>query len=318
MNFNDINYKPSLDPNVEYWSDIKILTNNNDDDLDNKTQNKEENIYEKLNDTLNLIVLLPDSSQQKIIEDSIELIKSTLEEIDSIKNIPDTPEPDNPELEKPEPIVPESNIPELEKPEPIISDLDFPFMLPVIENIIIEENDFEYDTFIEILNDYLNNLQNIVTNYINGIEYYLVYANTKYAPKLKEYYNKNTEELPDDLKHIGDEIIKSQIIKNQKNRLFTKVSDVDNLAMPLNQFVLNNIKYERYNKINHMKENNIMNVHSNKELDRLLKDVERQNKNCLYNLYRQLNASNLLLEDCIEMQIREMQLKIILLKEGCL
>lgn len=118
------------------------------------------------------------------------------------------------------------------------------------------------------------------------------------------------------LEHLRDGVVRSQIIRNQKIRLFKKTHSVDNTLMHLRSWHAAEQQRERYYQEKYGDSGTYIDSHSNALLREARADYDSAYKSSLYDMYKYLNSSAVNLSDILNMTIKEAQAKGAMLKAG--
>lgn len=118
------------------------------------------------------------------------------------------------------------------------------------------------------------------------------------------------------LMHLKDEIIRSQIIRDQKIRLLKKTHNADCTVLQLRQWEAAEQCLERYYGEKLGGYETYINTESNGLLAGLQKKYEKNYCQALFNVYKYLNSSVIKMEDILEMCILEIKAKGKLLDSG--
>lgn len=118
------------------------------------------------------------------------------------------------------------------------------------------------------------------------------------------------------LEHLRDGVVRSQIIRNQKIRLFKKTHSVDNTLMHLRSWHAAEQQRERYYQEKYGDSGTYIDSHSNALLREARADYDSAYKSSLYDMYKYLNSSAVNLSDILNMMIKEAQAKGAMLKAG--
>ena len=118
------------------------------------------------------------------------------------------------------------------------------------------------------------------------------------------------------LEHLRDGVVRSQIIRNQKIRLFKKTHSVDNTLMHLRSWHAAEQQRERYYQEKYGDSGTYIDSHSNALLREARADYDSAYKSSLYDMYKYLNSSAVNLGDILNMTVKEAQAKGAMLKAG--
>jgi hypothetical protein len=229
--------------------------------------------------------------------------------------------------------------PEIEDPLPdILPILDFndeytyldaelPNLLPQATDIKIEIvtskslADIVRDTYIhdtiDLKEDYLKKLQTIMQKYLQ--EMIMIMAETgigKIEDLTKPYDGSAVSILNKNLQHLGDYVVRSQIVREQKIRLFKKTHNIDQTMMHMRAWHAAQKQRERYYAEEYGDSENYLNTQSNSLLRESRARYDKKYNHTLYDMYKYLNASVMIIDDTLNMSLKESQAKGTLLRNG--
>lgn len=302
-------YKPTIEYDKNYFTEgntIKNdLTNNNLDDLDNENEDTLKDIIDSIRDAYSF---LPQSIIT-LIENPLNIIAQIVDELPS--DIPYPSDTGDNIIINPLPGLDDTY------PDYIFGEGD-----SVIDVVIDEEDNKDEDMFNEyyydltcVIEDYIFKLRDIMNKYLSIILKTFGKNEPKLFNKLLYIYNASTKNISDDFKHISDSIIKTQFDRNMKERLYLKMYDADNTVSHIKSCKAVMLQKARYYNINKINEKTLTDALSNKILIENRKLYKKKYKTSFTNLYKYLNSSTVLLDDCINNVILESQSKIILLEK---
>lgn len=313
-------YRPKLGIHKRYNTDGEI-----EPIIDYQELTVEEKKEEQLVEVANQILAIKDVMSQlpadmmPIINTMINTLEFIFVQIDP-EYIPDTTNPGGePDID------PDIVITKPEEEEDEIPDEDKWLYSDVVPNIVIKTipqdkikliNKVYCGTLLEITKDYISTLKKTTNQYYIDIgmligehkQSGLSFAEKKYTYKSSDLKNKN-------LQHVSDFIVKSQIVRNQKQRMMNKLINEEESLNKITACELSRELSLRYEK-EQLKENNTYgDLFSNISLKESRLQYEQKMDNNLYELYKYLNSSVILLDECLRLYIREAQAKSILIKE---
>jgi len=171
-------------------------------------------------------------------------------------------------------------------------------------------------TLLEITKDYINELKKVTTQYFMDMGMLIMEHDKLNIDFLEKKYTYKTTDLKSkDLQHVSDFIIKSQIVRNQKQRLMDKLINEEE---SLNKIKACEVARElsiRYAKEEYRNNTVYHDLFSNISLKESRLSYEQKMDNNLYELYKYMNSSVILLDECLRLYMREAQAKSILIKE---
>ena len=171
---------------------------------------------------------------------------------------------------------------------------------------------------IQLEQNYLQQLQLIMQRYFQQMITTMSDCGLSDISQLTEDFDGNYVKIPpgQGLEHLRDEIVRSQIMRNQKARMFKKTHKVDNTLQHLRSWHAAEQQRERYYSEKYKDSGSYVESHSNAILRKVRRDYDKGYSATLYDMYRYLNSSALLTNDILEMTVREAQAKAMLLKAG--
>nr|DAP54857.1 MAG TPA: hypothetical protein [Caudoviricetes sp.] len=171
---------------------------------------------------------------------------------------------------------------------------------------------------IQLEQNYLQQLQLIMQRYFQQMITTMSDCGLSDISQLTEDFDGNYVKIPpgQGLEHLRDEIVRSQIMRNQKARMFKKTHKVDNTLQHLRSWHAAEQQRERYYGEKYKDSGSYVESHSNAILRKVRRDYDKGYSATLYDMYRYLNSSALLTNDILEMTVREAQAKAMLLKAG--
>lgn len=182
------------------------------------------------------------------------------------------------------------------------------------DKVALIKQQYEYD-LVSIIDDYINKL-NIETNkyaittlsLMSGLDY------SAYS-KIQSKYVANSDDVSKDNKHLSDLIVRSQISKSMKARLYKKMFSIDKTITHLRMCKIGMQQRLRYYEESYQNGDSIDNCVSNKILENSRALYDARYKQNFINLYKYLNSSVILVNECMNMTVNEIQSKTILLKK---
>lgn len=195
----------------------------------------------------------------------------------------------------------------------------------VVPNIVIKTipqdkikliNKVYCGTLLEITKDYISTLKSTTTQYFMDIGMLMLDHKDTGLPFVEKRYTYKTTDIKNkNLHHVSDFIIKSQIIRNQKQRMMNKLINEHESINKITACELARELSIRYEKEQLKANNTYEDLFNNMSLKESRLQYEQKMDNNLYELYKYLNSSVILLDECLRLYIREAQAKSILIKE---
>lgn len=308
-NKNNIFYKPELDYEKSYETEGRINSS-----IIGENNQVSENIIDEFNNTINkinnILNLFPDdlketaSNPLKIIQVIIGEIPKNIEDINDIEEVINI----NPNINK---------IKEDVYPENPFDDDDEFITITVTNNdkVDIIKNKYYYD-LASVIDDYINKLNDSVNTCISNILISFKNIDISFFDTLMTPYKIPTEKISKDYKHLSDSILRSQINRNMKQRLYAKLYDIDKTINHIRNCKAGVEQRIRYYEEDYINDNDFNEAISNKILGQSRIIYDKKYKQNFFNLYKYLNSSVILLNECFNMYLSEAQAKIILKEKG--
>lgn len=309
-NKNSILYSPEIEYEKNYDTSGQ-LTNEG-----NKTEEEDkdllEKIHENINNIENILPILP-NGMGNMLKPIITVIN---------KVIPNDKIPDEPDKNKENiyvyPNGSDNKTPEYEYPPSFFRDEPDPFVIETTNKTKPEiiMNNYNYD-LVSIIDDYLEKLYKDVMNYFNNIITMISGIEVANYEKLMGQYTISADKVSTNYKHLSDSIIRSQLSRQMKTRLYNKMFNLDKTIIQIKTCKVGVEQRIRYYQASYQDDSNIENIVSNRLLEKNRMDYDLKYKQNFTNLYKYLNSSEILFNECLCMSINEIQAKTILLeKEG--
>lgn len=303
----DIFYTPEIDYDRNYDSAGYI----NNIDYTEETVSEEfpeSDIIEEIN---LILTLLPDDMKD-IVNKPLSIIETIHDEL---KNIKDKPIIKEEEFITGE-IKDEDN--DVEFPGDFFRKDEDPFIIKVNnkDRLSAIKDTYDYDLAC-IITDYTNKLKATLNEYINNVLIALKNVDTTMYEKILNPYTLSTDKVNKDLKHLSDLIIRSQIAREMNMRLHDKLFSIDKTISHIRACKIGVEQKLRYYEAEYQEESGFNDFLSNRFLENSRKMYDEKYKQNFFNLYKYLNSSVILLNECFKLLINEAQAKIILIeKEG--
>lgn len=316
----NILYRPSFGPDNHYDSDARFLRQeleNPNADVYDEEQREPSDIIE---DFKQIKELLPDDVNflgHAIIDKLIARLNNKFPK-------GKTPKPEEPKVEIPKeiPTVDTNHIPVIEGHK----DIPSLFSEPETINLRIEmpktlvqliQDDYNKD-IIQLQEDYLERLQMIMRQYYQQMLMLVADSGVESVKELIQEFDGNAVVIPpgNSLEHCRDHIVRSQIVRKQKTSLFKKTHTVDETIMHLRAWHAAEAQRERYYGEEYKDSSEYTQSHSNALLREARADYDKRYKNALYNTYKYLNSSAIVLNDILDDSVKEAQAKAMLIKNG--
>jgi hypothetical protein len=206
-------------------------------------------------------------------------------------------------------------------------DVELPNLLPQATDIKIEivtpksladiaRDTYMHDT-IDLKEDYIKKLQTVIQKYLQ--EMIMIMSETgisKIEDLTKPYDGSAVNIFNINLQHLGDYVVRSQIVREQKIRLFKKTHNIDQTMMHMRAWHAAQKQRERYYAEKYGDSENYLNTQSNGLLRESRAQYDKKYNHTLYDMYKYLNASVMIIDDTLNMSLKESQAKGTLLRNG--
>ena len=309
LNKNNIFYIPKIEYDKSYETEGSIKksisnTNSNTNtntiiDLNNKINSCIVSLY-LIPDDLKELVLKPLQVIQKVVgdmPDDVTTIKPYEEEVVVNNNA----------------VISNPNV----YPEEVFDNDDDIFSITITNNdkveVIKKQYNFDLSSVIE---DYVNQLNEAVKTYTTSLLLSFKDLNTELFDVVLKTYEVNTGDISRDYKHLSDAIIRSQIARGMKQKLYLKLYDIDKTINHIRSCKAGVEQRIRYYEEEYYDDSTFNEALSNKLLGQSRIMYDNKYKQNFFNLYKYLNSSVSLLKDCLNMFLTEAHAKIILIEKG--
>lgn len=312
----DLLYRPDLEYEKSYYTEGDISNtidnedNNIDDDKDNllgKLDNIEDlmsNIKDKLPfiPTDILDVFLPSFI---IVNDTVKDILDNKEYIPKDPGIDDpevTPIPDDDDDDDYDPDIPEAPSDPFARGDDVYIDVPIPDYNPgdIIDRTYIED-------LTDVVQDYLVNYNKTLEKYITNVVTFM--SDSKHSSlkiiKTKDLKDKN-------LSHVSDYLVKSKIALRQQLNLYKKMYDTEETMFHIRTTKVAKEQLKRYTLNNRQEDTNSLTKGANDLLKESVMVSEKKYEENFYALYKYLNSSVILLDECMNTVIKQKQSLILL------
>lgn len=155
---------------------------------------------------------------------------------------------------------------------------------------------FDYSVLL-VYRDFLEKLKSAIVNYTMSLYEGSSYGNI-YDTKNK--HEKHTDSVDNDIKHLNDNIIRSEIVLDQKLRLAKKLFTVNNCHSHFDSTYVSKELYNRYKTEKHQLENNTKGNYINQSLDATKSIYYSKYASNLTNMYKYYNSCGVILSECLD------------------
>lgn len=318
----DLLYRPHLKPERDYMSDAEIENDIGSIDIEDSQPEPDiipddlDDLKEKIEDILDVIDILPNEIENAL-RPSLQRIRRNIYDIT----------PPTPDLIEEEPE--ETDVSSDPVIEPADSDSGAkrrPSLLPRNDSLsvvvrpskslrVVLDDTFSIDKT-EIYKDFINKLRLVIEQYMREILYIAEAGGFPSYQDLFYQYNLASDDLPANLKHIGDDVIRSQISRNQKARFFRKVYNIDQTIYHLRANKIAHELRKRYYDEDYGSSKDYLETNANDLLKANRLQYDNKYQQNMYNFYKYLNSSVILVDEVLQTFVKESKGKAILNRQG--
>ena len=311
----DMLYKPNLTYSKNYYTEGNLYDNSSNFDdssssITNKPADKIDRLEELRNEILNKLPMMPEDVVDAFLP-PFYIINGIVQDLQNNKD----DLPTLPDKEEPEVIVipgPDDDSDDDSDDESILGEVpDNPFDIEKEDgfiNIKIEEvpKDIELEVeyisdLTDIIKDYLEKYNAVYDTYINGALSFYSLSNHKDIKNIEtKDLTKNTN-----LSHISDFVTKSNISVKQKVRLANKMFDLDETIFHIRATKVANELRKRYYSNEKLEDKNILTKGANDLLKESRIISQKKYEENFYALYKYLNSSVIIFNECIGAVVKQ-------------
>lgn len=315
----DLLYKPNLTYEKSYYTEGNLYDIDNETSNDNLYSsnevllNKIDSLEEIKGNVLSKLPLIPESIRD-VIKPSIDLIGDLVDDLVNSKDdledkddsttevIPVYPSKDDKNSDKDIDTVPDN---------PFASESNKTVIIPDKTIDISEEVERQYkEDLVDIIGDYLKKQNSALQNYINGLLTYAHYANHN---TIKNYTSKTISNK--NLTHLTDYITKSKIGLKQQIRLYNKLFTLDETIYHLKAVKVAKEQLKRYKSNERIEDENLLTKSANDLLIESRLVAEKKYEENFYGLYKYLNSSVIIFNECMNTFVKQKRSLILLNNE---
>ena len=307
----DMLYKPNLTYSKNYYTEGNLYDNSSNFDdssnsITNKPVNKIDRLEELRNEILNKLPMMPEDVVDAFLP-PFYIINGIVQDLQNNKDdLPTLPDKEEPEVI----VIPGPD--DDSDDESILGEVpDNPFDIEKEDgfiNIKIEEvpKDIELEVesisdLTDIIKDYLEKYNAVYDTYINGALSFYSLSNHKDIKNIEtKDLTKNTN-----LSHISDFVTKSNISVKQKVRLANKMFDLDETIFHIRATKVANELRKRYYSNEKLEDKNILTKGANDLLKESRIISQKKYEENFYALYKYLNSSVIIFNECIGAVVKQ-------------
>lgn len=180
----------------------------------------------------------------------------------------------------------------------------------------VASDTYNHDS-VDLKNDYVKKLQTVMQKYLQEMIMIMSETGLSDIEELTKEYDGAAVTISNaNLKHLGDYIVRSQIAREQKTRLFRKTHNIDQTMMHMRSWHAAEKQRERYYAETYGDSETYLNTQNNSLLRESRALYDKKYNQTLYDMYKYLNASVMIIDDTLKMSLKESQAKGMLLKNG--
>ena len=307
----DMLYKPNLTYSKNYYTEGNLYDNSSNFDdssssITNKPADKIDRLEELRNEILNKLPMMPEDVVDAFLP-PFYIINGIVQDLQNNKDdLPTLPDKEEPEVI----VIPGPD--DDSDDESILGEVpDNPFDIEKEDgfiNIKIEEvpKDIELEVeyisdLTDIIKDYLEKYNAVYDTYINGALSFYSLSNHKDIKNIEtKDLTKNTN-----LSHISDFVTKSNISVKQKVRLANKMFDLDETIFHIRATKVANELRKRYYSNEKLEDKNILTKGANDLLKESRIISQKKYEENFYALYKYLNSSVIIFNECIGAVVKQ-------------
>jgi uncharacterized protein YfkK (UPF0435 family) len=312
----DLLYRPDLSYDKSYYTDGNLYNSNIDENLNDREptdglHNKLENIDNLLEEIKSKLPVIPDNLLDVFLP-SFGVVHDVLKDyIDNPASIPEIPiKPEHEIIIKPDIELgiipgPEGTLPPSD-PFGIEEDITINIELEDIPTATLIERKYVVD-LTDILYDYLIKYNNTLDKYIAEIMTSLSVSNYGSLDMIV------TKDLKDrNLSHLTDYLTKSKIGLKQQLNLYFKMFDMDETIFHIRSVKVAKEQLKRYKSNKKLKDENLLTKSANDLLRESILVAEKKYEENFYGLYKYLNSSVILFNECTNTITKQKQALVLL------
>ena len=308
----DMLYKPNLTYSKNYYTEGTLYDNSSNFDdssnsITNKPVNKIDRLEELRNEILNKLPMMPEDIVDAFLP-PFYIINGIVQDLQNNKdNLPTLPDKEESEVV----VIPGSDDDDSDDESNLGEVPDNPFDIEKEDgfiNIKIEEvpKDIELEVeyisdLTDIIKDYLEKYNAVYDTYINGALSFYSLSNHKDIKNIEtKDLTKNTN-----LSHISDFVTKSNISVKQKVRLANKMFDLDETIFHIRATKVANELRKRYYSNEKLEDKNVLTKGANDLLKESRIISQKKYEENFYALYKYLNSSVIIFNECIGAVVKQ-------------
>lgn len=312
----DLLYRPDLEYDKNYYTEGNIYNTIESEDSTDDAQKdnligKLDNIEDLLTEIKTKLPFIPTDILDVFLPSFIIVDDSINDLLDNKDYIPKEPEIEDPGYEE----IPDEKDDDGREPgdtdipdDPFGNGDDVYIDTPIPEISIEDVIERQYTgDLIDIINDYLFNYNKTLDKYVTNVITFM--SESKYG-SLKIIKTKNLRD--ENLSHVSDYLVKSKIVLRQQLNLYKKMYDTEETMFHIRATKVAKEQLKRYSLNKRQEDINSLTKGGNDLLKESVMVSEKKYEENFYALYKYLNSSVILLDECMNTVIKQKQSLILL------
>lgn len=169
----------------------------------------------------------------------------------------------------------------------------------------------------DVLNNFISKLNSKISDYASKV---LSALNESQSSDLLNSignpYSVNTSDIKDsNLKHLSDTIVRTQILRDQKIRMTKKMFNLSGTTVHIKSCKVSSELRKRYYSEKNIEADSVLDIVQNSNLSALKAGYDKKYKENFYNLYKYMNGTVIMIDECLRLYVQEAQAKAILSKK---
>lgn len=308
----NILYYPELDYDKNYDSIGPLNEENIIEDEEGESKPVIDQLKDKVDAISKLDIFVP-NDMKNIIKAPLNVIQIILPTLDNIDELP-VRDKQTITVKKDDTTIPE--VPPTIGDNSFFRNEDDPYEIIQVnkDKVTVIKDKYQYD-LVSVISDYTTKINDISNNYLQSIAPLLSHLTAESRPKVLESYKVYTKDINKDYKHLSDMIVRSQLTRKMKAKMYEKMFNIDRTIDHLRACKIALEQKVRYYEAAYQTDSSRTSAISNVLLENSRRLYDQKYKQNFLNLYKYLNSSVIVLGECMELLINEIQAKTILLKK---
>lgn len=180
-------------------------------------------------------------------------------------------------------------------------------------NTDIIQQEYKYDMAC-LFTEYIDNMNKVMSNFFSNVIAISEEVNIPSFLDLYAYYGGNSNNISDNLKPMSDYAIRTQVKLDQQIKMYKKLFDVDSMMVNIRACKSAAELRKRYYTADYVPNNDFLAMNQNDLLANTRIEFDKKYTENLYNLYKYLNSSVILIDECMKLELKISQAKAALIK----